>query len=135
MLKLALFKRFFVLLFILGILDICAEVFYLHWTIWWFDVLLHSLAGFLIGIAVSLLWYKDFTGYYEQKIKIIWIVLASALILGLWWEFMEIYFEATSLSDGIIYLRDTTSDLIADVFGSFFGAMYSFPYLAKNRKL
>ena len=66
------------------------------------------------------------------KNRTVSLVIVMALIIGLLWEVYEIYFGLTFFSDGIIYVRDTASDLILDTCGGFFGALYSYRFLVKR---
>src|SRR3989344_54844 len=121
MLKNILFKNAIILFLTIATLYLVAEFFYLHWTLWWYDVILHLISGGLIGIVVVFLWSDYYNASYNQKLKIISTTLILALVIGVFWEIFELYFDKTSLSHGISYKRDTASDLIADITGAFFG--------------
>ena len=125
MLNVLLLKRIIILLITIVVLDTIAFVFYLHWIFWWYDVMLHFLAGFSIGMTAVLVWGYFFDVFTTNKIKIICVTLIGAFVVGILWETYEVIWKETSLSDGIFYWRDTISDLILDVFGNFFGVLYS----------
>jgi len=132
MINTPLFKRALGLLFIIGLMDLVAEFFYLHWALWWYDVILHFLAGGLIGLTVLIIW-NAFYGFSDNdKIKIVMVVFLSSLIIGVLWEIFELSFNITSLSDGIIYIRDTCSDLLMDTTGGFFGSLYAMKILSRQ---
>ena len=133
MIKTPLFKKAFTLLFVVGFLNYIAIKFYLYWTVWWFDMIVHFLAGVTIGLAVvSVLFYKrNFSA--ENLLRALSMSVLAAIIIGLLWEIYELVFSITFLSDGAVYVRDTLSDIIMDMTGGFFGALYGFK-LFKKRK-
>ena len=57
--------------------------------------------------------------------RIIFIAMFGALIVGVAWEIFEVYFGVTSFSDGVVYVRDTASDLLMDLVGGFSGSLYA----------
>ena len=124
MIKTKLFKQASLLLVVIAILDVVATIFYLHWTVWWFDTILHFLGGAWSGITVILIWHH-YHNKSSNQLKMVFIGVSGALIIGLLWEIYELLLGATSFSDGIAYLADTASDIIMDICGSFFGALYS----------
>lgn len=127
-----LFKRAMGLLLIIGVMDLVAEFFYLHWALWWYDVILHFLSGALIGLTVLILWNAFFSFSEDQRLKIIGFVFLSSLTIGLLWELFEIAGGITSFADGIVYVRDTVSDLLMDITGGFFGGLYAMKVLSRS---
>ena len=127
-----LFKHAFILLLVIATLDILGEVFYLYWSIWWFDTLLHFLSGICVtmgGISVYFYIFKNLT---PDTTKIILIGLAWIVFIGVIWEIFELYFGITFLSDGITYIRDTSSDLLMDIIGGLVGSLYASKTLKNN---
>lgn len=120
-----LLKSFFLMLFLLGILYIVRVEFYLSWTTWWFDPILHFLAGGLIGLSVLLVIQKFLSVNLPNFLRTIFIAITVAFLIGVVWEIYELYIGDTFLSDGWIYVADTTSDLILDICGGFLGALYA----------
>ena len=132
MLKSPLFKHSFVLFFIIGLLELVSMVFYLHWTLWWFDVVLHFLGGAWAAMTVIFVWHYHRVSINTSQLKIIWVGVIGAFFIGFMWEIYELSISATSFADGISYVRDTTSDLVMDCCGGFFASLYSFKILSKN---
>ena len=132
MLRTSLFKQTLTLLFVIAALDVVASIFYLHWTLWWFDIVLHFLAGAAVSMALIVIWQNISNHLEFNKLKEILMLVLGTLLIGLLWEIFELFFDITSFSDGIFYWRDTFSDLIMDICGGFFGALYSFKLLSKN---
>ena len=138
MFKTRLFKHFFVLLLAVAILNFLASTFYLYWTFWWFDMMVHFLAGGVVAMVVILI--LDSKGStleipkvepWYTKIKMIFWSVAGALLVGIIWEIYEVHFGITFLSDGIAYVRDTSSDIIMDICGGFFGSLYAHKMINK----
>lgn len=129
MIKTRLFKHTFALLFIISVLNLIATIFYLHWTTWWFAAGLHFLSGFVIAM-ITILFIQHFYNITAFKLlKIILITVIASFIVGVLWEVYELYFGITFLSDGMVYVVDTASDLIMNICGSFFGVLYARKFL------
>lgn len=118
------------LLFIIGALSVADSKLYLAWNYWWFDKVMHFSAGFVIALSVVLVCIY-FSKYTNNKLKLFWITFVSTLIVGVVWEIFELHFGITSYSDGSVYIKDTTRDLIMDVCGSVAGLFYSLKYIQK----
>ena len=128
MIKWQLFKHTLSVLFALTVLELLANVFYLHWTVWWFDVILHFLGGASVSMTAVLILHYQLNQTISQ-FKLILIGVIGALVIGFLWEVYEVLAGDTFLSDGISYWRDTSSDLIMDICGGFFATLYSFRIL------
>ncbi len=128
MLQTRLLKKFFILLAGIGIFWELAEIFYFHWTIWWYDVVLHFSSGFSVGMAFMIFFFFLFSKSYTSKRELLLLSFFFVLTVGTLWEIFELYVGYTSLSDGIFYVRDTTSDFIADLSGGLMGTIYSFKF-------
>lgn len=124
-----LFVRAFILLVIIGILNYIAAVLYLHWTVWWYDVMLHFLSGFCASLAFMHFYFYFFKSNKQNKLKAIHLTFFFVFAVGILWEIFEVWNGDTSFFDGIYYVRDTISDLIIDLCGGFFGTLYSFKFL------
>ncbi|MBA3733227.1 hypothetical protein H0W91_02530 [Patescibacteria group bacterium] len=100
-------------------------------------MLVHFLAGATVAMATVLVLSFLYRTYEENSlIKNIILAVLGALVVGIIWELYELYFGITLLSDGIIYFRDTLSDILMDISGGFFGALYSHNLLrTKNNTL
>ena len=135
MIKTSLFKHTLILLFTVSVLDFVGQILYFSWTLWWFDVILHFLSGACVGMATILAWNYFFMPQEISKLKMILIAFVGALTVGLLWEVYELYIGATFFSDGVVYIRDTFSDLIMDVCGGFFGTLYSQRFCGEKNNL
>ena len=118
-----LFKQTFWFLFFIGILNLFATYFYLYWTSWWFDLLMHFLGGFWVSMVVLSVWSlfnKNSQNILSFKKVFFWVVLVSIL-----WEIFELIIGATMISDGKVFIVDTLSDLLMDFIGGILGFLYA----------
>jgi uncharacterized membrane protein YjdF len=123
-----LFKRAFLLLIIVGFLNFVATIFYLYWSVWWFDNLLHFLSGACIAIAcLSFFHLKS-----GEVWRIVFIGVFFALLIGIVWEIFEWYFEIVYVEEGLAYVFDTTSDILMDTTGALLASLYARRILLKN---
>lgn len=60
------------------------------------------------------------------------IGIYGALVIGLLWEFYELYLGMVFLSDGLAYVIDTTKDIIVDTSGAFLGSLYAIKLIKNN---
>ena len=127
-----LFKQTVILLLTIAVLDLTAFVFYLHWTVWWFDVLLHFLSGSCVAMATVMFWNHFRGASQTSRLKMIFIALLGTIIIGFLWEAYELLLSATSFSDGIAYIKDTIYDLVMDISGGFFGALYAYKLIVNE---
>ena len=107
-----LFSALVVIMVVWG-LNYLAGVFYLYWTLWWFDYLVHFLAG--LGGGFFVLWFlsnRDLSGR-----QILLIVLTTVLFVGVVWEIYEYLFGLTQSTESY-YTLDVISDLIMDGLGA-----------------
>lgn len=114
-------------LLILGIaaLHLTAVVFYLYWTLWWYDLFLHALGGAFAALLA--LWLLFFSGYFSAAAPqtarpALLVAVLSALFIGIGWEFFERALGNTWSIEG--YWLDTALDLFMDVFGAFAGFLF-----------
>ena len=121
----SLFKKTFILLFVVGFLNYIASVFYLYWTVWWFNMVMHFLSGGVVTMTTFLILRFFRKNETFSRLKIIFLAIASVFIVGIAWEIFELSVGLTSFSDGIWYVLDTVSDLILDLSGGFLGIFYA----------
>lgn len=129
-----LFWNTIILLAIVLVLNFIATKFYLHWTDWWYDASLHFLAGSTVAMATIL-----FLQYFfdTTKFKLLEIILLSVLVcfvVGILWELYELQFGITHFSRHTTYIMGTSSDLIMDICGGFFGVLYAKKFLSKSNE-
>lgn len=140
-------KKIGILIFILTIIvvyfDRIAQVNFLYWRFWWFDIMMHFLGGLLMGLIA--LWLYFLSNYFKKdnnsfdlilktSIKKVFILsFIFVMIVGIGWEIFE-FIMGISFADGYVlgYIIDTSSDLVMDVIGSF---LASFILLIASNKI
>lgn len=91
--------------------------------LWWWDLLLHSLAGFVLGLmGFSLVYYMN-ENSREIKLNPYFIAFFGfcfAITLSVFWEFfefaMDFFFKTNMLKSGLL---DTMGDLVVSAVGAF----------------
>lgn len=126
-----LFRNTAILFFIIGGSNYLGNKLYLYWTTWWHDMIMHFIAGVVVAMT-SILFYQLFFKKSEwSKSKLVMFSVAVTMIVGLLWEYFELYFEITSFADSLSFWTDTLSDLFLDTVGGYLGALYSIK-ISKN---
>jgi uncharacterized membrane protein len=115
---------------LVSILHYTALKLFLYWSTDWYDILMHFLGGFLIGlIVVSLIQrIENRDQGTENKILLFTAVILSVLSVGLVWELWEIFIGFT---DVLKDRADTILDLIMDLIGATASIFY---YYFKHSK-
>jgi hypothetical protein len=91
---------------------------------WWFDMPMHFLGGFFIGLGlIWLLSYKDLN--LELSFKLILKIILGVLIIGVLWEVFEILVN-NMLAQNPFNTLDTISDIFFDLTGGTFAILYFF---------
>ncbi|TSC56967.1 MAG: hypothetical protein Greene041679_489 [Parcubacteria group bacterium Greene0416_79] len=116
---------------LIALLHITAIVFYLYWTLWWYDMPLHFLGG-AFG-SLSVIWTVFFSGYVGNAappsvLRLFAIGLVGTLLLGVGWEVFERALGHTWSIEG--YWLDTMTDLFLDMAGGFVGLLLFARYYA-----
>ena len=96
---------------VVAVLHIIALPFSLYWTYWWFDIVMHFLAGFSGGLFI--LWFFAPFSIYKS----LFLTLGYLLVVGVAWEIFEFVFDIT-ISQPTNYWQDTIYDLINDTLGA-----------------
>ncbi|MEX0917204.1 MAG: hypothetical protein WDZ90_01650 [Candidatus Paceibacterota bacterium] len=111
-----------VLIYGIFALHLLATLFYFYWTLWWYDIMMHGLGGFFVGL--STLWFFYLSGYVQapRNSLIFFYGIVSALVVGVLWEVFEYIVGATNRDE---YMFDTFLDLLMDIAGGL-GAYYYF---------
>ena len=95
---------------------------FLYWTTDWFDVLMHFLGGFLIGlIMIAFIKRIHVNEEMPSKKLLFTAVILGVLVIGLTWELWEIFVGFTDvLKDQV----DTMIDLVMDLIGGIVATLY-----------
>jgi hypothetical protein len=118
------FKTFFITSILIAVLHYISLEYFLYWTVYWFDIMMHFLGGFLISIfSIFILYsYSDFENLKKHKIFLITLIMGTTLSVGLGWELWEVF---VGFTDTVKDLNDTIIDIIMDMIGSVFAIYYA----------
>ncbi|MFZ2072529.1 MAG: hypothetical protein WA101_03710 [Minisyncoccia bacterium] len=106
------------LIIVIFALNYIAMKFYWYSSIWWFDMPMHLLGGFWVGLAVIyLLSLKEFNLSFILK------VLIGVLFIGFFWEIFEILVDK-NISQNPFNTLDTVSDMFFDLAGGGLSIVY-----------
>ena len=104
------------IIFLIFLMNLMANKLYLYSSLWYFDMIMHFLGGFWLGLFFLWLFYKDI--FPDFKVSFIVKLLLSVFLVGLVWELYEIVVNASFAKD-VFDLSDTISDLVFDMLGGF----------------
>lgn len=126
--KFILVKEIILVGFLVLILHYLALKLYLYWTIDWFDIGMHLLGGFLIGLIVISFIRRIHDGEeILNKLLLFISVIFAVLTVALSWELWEIFVGFTDvLKDRVDTIVDIIMGLLGGVFSIFY---YYFKYL------
>jgi len=106
---------------------------------WWWDFMLHTLSGIIIGIIGFSLVYSLNRNYKPLNLSIAFIAIFSfsfAVAIGALWEIfefvMDVLFNANMQKSGLV---DTMWDLIVDSLGGLVMSLLGYFYLKGNISL
>lgn len=113
-----LLKRLSLLIFFIFLLNSLAMEFHWYFSVWYFDMFMHFLGGFWVGLAV--LWLVRAK---EVNAKCILSVIVGVLVVGILWEVFEVFVDRATANDSFNIL-DTTSDIFFDLAGGLLSIFY-----------
>lgn len=124
-----LLKRLAYLVFFIFLVNFFANKFYWYYSIWYFDMIMHFLGGFWLGLVY--LYFFSPRGSFSKS-----ILQASlfVLLLGLGWEVFE-FLVNNYIAQNPFDIIDTTSDIFFDLAGGVLAILYCFKKLYLPRKL
>jgi hypothetical protein len=133
-LHLIIFSLFTIIL--INFLHFSALESYYYWIYWWFDILMHFLGGFWVGISsIWLLFVLLFVkGKPATSKNVLLFSLLSVLLVGILWEVFE--FFTWNTFDEPNFFTDTSADIFFDLIGGFVASLYSiFSFVNKKIKI
>lgn len=97
---------------LIGALHLLGFQYFLYWRFWWYDMIIHSLGGIEVVLAVA--W---FVGLSRQSAT--WLsLLAAAIVVGIGWEAFELWGGIPREAN---WTFDTAIDLSMDALGGIIG--------------
>lgn len=123
-----LLKHLVFLMFFIFIAHLFAQKFYWYYSIWYFDMPMHLLGGFLSGLfLIWVLSYKNIS--QPSSLKFILKIILGVLFIGILWEMFEFLVNNYVVKNlFLINNLDSLSDLFFDLSG---GAMAIFYFLKR----
>ncbi|MDA8596829.1 hypothetical protein N9L26_00650 [Candidatus Pacebacteria bacterium] len=111
---------------VLAVVHIIAIELVLYWKYWWFDLVMHFLAGAVLALLVFTL--KDLRPSIPERWLKLAPVLGFVLVGGLVWEVYELGIGIPIEND---FWLDTSIDIVMDLLGGLTGffvgrTLYSF---------
>jgi hypothetical protein len=119
--------RLVTLIIFIFLVNSAANTFYWYSSIWWFDMPMHFLGGFWIGLAMF--W---FLGRAEPSLGLILKGLLAVLVVGVGWEVFEIAVNS-SLAQTPLSPLDIISDIFFDLAGGSLAVLYFFKRIRYNQ--
>ncbi|MCU0660251.1 MAG: hypothetical protein MUD00_01380 [Candidatus Pacebacteria bacterium] len=106
------------------LINYAAMTFYWYGAIWWFDMLMHFLGGFWLGLsAIWVYFYRGKTPRQDMSFrKALLISLVAIAAFGVSWEFFEFGIDRLITFAPHNWL-DTTSDIFFDLAGGIVAAL------------
>jgi peptidoglycan/LPS O-acetylase OafA/YrhL len=103
-------------------MHILALKLFLYWTTDWYDIVMHALGGFLIGlIVIAFIRRAHISKEILNKNLLFLSVILAVLVIALSWELWEIFIGWTDvLKDG----GDTILDVIMGLIGGVVAILY-----------
>ncbi len=124
------FRQAAAVIAVICVLNLLATLFYWYSTIWWFDILMHFLGGFFIGLLAYWISTSFIPARFLPTTIMGWIsvLILSVCIIGFLWEAYELVVDLCTGAQGYGYL-DGISDMFNDLSGGFFSviAIFLFP--------
>ncbi len=110
-------------------LNFLAMKFYLYYSIWYFDMIMHFLGGVWLGFFVAWMLLQGDDKFPRSYHAFAGKVLAGVIFLGVGWELYEAFVDYYLTSDLSRFTSiDTLSDIICDTSGGILAI-----YLLKTR--
>ncbi len=109
------FQQLASLVIAIFILNFLANKFHWYYSIWWFDMPMHFMGGFWLGM-VFFWFFKVRKLSLLVNLSLVTKLIAWVLLIGVGWELFE-YFFINYMAQNNFDLIDTLSDLFFDLFG------------------
>jgi hypothetical protein len=111
-----------------------------YYTYWWWDIVLHTASGFLLGIvgfvALFLLFRTNRVPRDMPPFFICFFGVLFAVFLGVLWEIFEFIvdrFTTANMQSTETGVVDTMADLIVDTLGAIIVAAMAYAYMRTGR--
>lgn len=104
-------------------LNTLAGVLDLYYIFYWYDIMMHTLGGAILGLIMIVLMDRFNHLHHLTKIQKLVIIIIWGIVGGVMWEVFE-YVQDVYLHTALqVSWSDTISDLICDTIGATFVAI------------
>ena len=111
-------KPLIYLIFFILVINFLGNKFYWYSSVWYFDMIMHFLGGFWVGLAYFYIFSPQ-----SISLKLIFKILLAVLFIGIGWEVYEILVNDILAQNPFDFL-DTLSDIFFDLFGGLCVILY-----------
>ncbi len=107
-----------ILIVFIFVANFLANKFYWYYSVWYFDMIMHTFGGMWLGFAAQYLYkVRDLSTHTILK------VLLGVLFVGVGWEVFEIIFN-NIIAGSAFNTLDTCSDVFFDLTGGCLALLY-----------
>jgi len=114
-----LFIRSASLVFFIFLINLVALKFYWYYSIWYFDMIMHFLGGFWLGLI--LFWVFSIQ---EVSLKLIFKMILCVLLVSISWEIFEMIVGRIIIQNSLNTMLDSISDIYFDLAGGTLAIVY-----------
>jgi len=102
---------------ILGFLAWAGAIHFLYTRFFWFDIMMHALGGFVVGLAY--LWWVRYEPPRGIPLRLFSIpaLFVAVLLVGIAWEAYELLIRVDAQYTVLVWLFDTAQDIVMDMAG------------------
>jgi len=120
--------RILQLIILIFAINTVATKLYWYYTMWWFDIPMHTLGGIFLGLLFVYILFRKMGDRVDWNTKTFLYGLLFVFIVGVLWEIFEFNIDTfiTFKSQNIL---DTLSDLCFDLTGGAIAIQYSKKYI------
>ncbi len=112
-------ERLVYIIVLIFILNFVANKFFWYSSIWYFDMIMHTLGGFWVGLMSFYIF-----SIQRVSLKLTYKILLYVLFIGVGWEVFEALVNNVIAQNSFNYL-DTISDIFFDLSGGAMAILYS----------
>lgn len=122
-------KKILLLIGVIFVLHFAASMFYWYSSIWYFDMPMHFMGGFFLGLAFFWYLWPD-----QLSTRTMLPIVAGVLVVGVGWEVFELIFINVVAANSF-HALDTFSDICFDLAGGFTALLYASAKIIKNTEV
>lgn len=108
-----LLRNVLILSTILLVLHLLASEYAWYWHYWWFDIVMHFLGGFVLGLFG--MWFVLRLNMEIRTRAVFYTIVAGTMVIAVGWEVFEYIHDIAGRGH---YIVDTTTDLMLGAFGA-----------------